>query len=241
MQKIIFEERAVAFIDVLGFKPVVDHATQDTTKLAELEDLVELLSSAIPSYDVQVDVSVPDKLIPRHIYISDSIILSAPLISKEMPRYNGLTILVMRVIQLTHALLSKGYLIRGGISVGDVWHTESNIVGCAYQEAYSIESQVIVPCVKLSHSAKKHWDKTEGGGNKMCLDYRDHFMVNGLHDYYISDKSHGASERAFENYACIANQNIRANHPESVRYKWWWFKEFLDSEAQRNQFIFNSD
>lgn len=237
MQKITFEERAVAFIDVLGFKSVVDHATQSTTKLAELEDLVELLSSAIPFYDDQVDASVPDKLIPRHIYISDSIILSAPLISEEMPSYSGLTILVMRVIQLTHILLSKGYLIRGGISVGDVWHTESNIVGAAYQEACSIENHVIVPCVSLSSAAINLWNKTEGSGNTMCLDYKNCFMVNGLHDYYIRDKSHGAIERAFECYARIADRNIEGDHPESIRYKWWWFKRYLDSEIQRNAFI----
>lgn len=86
-----------------------------------------------------------------------------------MKNYNGLSVLVMRVIQLTHILLSKGYLIRGGISVGDVWHTESNIVGAAYQEAYSIESQAIAPCVKLSSAAMDYWNKTEGSFNAMCI------------------------------------------------------------------------
>ena len=237
MQNINFEERAVAYIDVLGFKSVVDHATQDTKKLEELEKLIELLSTAIPSLDGVVDANISKNLIPKHIYISDSIILSAPLTSEKIARYNGLSIIVMRVIQLTHMLLSSGYLIRGGISVGNVWHTESNIVGCAYQEAYSIESQVIVPCVKLSDAAKNYWNKTEGRESKMCLNYKECFMVNGLHDYYIQDKSHGASERAFENYARIVNQNIKSNHSESVRYKWWWFKEFLDNEARRNEFI----
>lgn len=240
MQKITFEERAVAFIDVLGFKPVVDRATQDSNNLAELEELIDLLSTAVPSLDGSVDASVPTELIPKHIYISDSIILSAPIASQKMMNYNGLSILVMRVIQLTHILLSKGYLIRGGISVGNVWHTESNIVGAAYQEAYSIESQVSVPCVSLSSAAMNHWNTTEGSGNKMCLDYKNCFMVNGLHDYYIQDKSHGAAKRAFEGYARIVDRNIEGKHPESVRYKWWWFKQYLDSEVQRNAFILHA-
>ncbi len=240
MQKITFEQRAVAFIDVLGFKPVVDHAAQGSKNLAELQELIELLSTAVPSLDGSVDASVPTELIPKHIYISDSIILSAPLTSERMTSYNGLSILVMRVIQLTHILLSKGYLIRGGISVGDVWHTESNIVGAAYQEAYSIESQAIVPCVKLSSAAVDHMNKTEGSGNKMCIDYKNCFMVNGLHDYYIQDKSHGAAARAFEGYARLVDRNIEGYHPESVRYKWWWFKQYLDSEVQRNAFILHA-
>lgn len=240
VQKITFEARAVAFIDMLEFKSVVDHATQDSNKLAELEELIELLRTAVPSIDGSVDASVPIELIPKHIYISDSIILSAPLTSQKKPGYNGLSVLVMRVIQLTHILLSRGYLIRGGISVGDVYHTESNIVGSAYQEAYLIESQAIVPCVKLSSAATDHWNKTEGSGNKMCLDYKNCFIVNGLHDYYIQDKSHGAAERAFEEYARIVDRNIEANHPESIKDKWRWFKQYLNSEVQRNVFIMHS-
>jgi len=237
VQRITFEERAVAFIDVLGFKSAVDHATKDSNKLAELEKLIELLSEAVPSLDGSVDASVPAELIPKHIYISDCIILSAPLTSSKMTNYNGLSVLVMRVIQLTHILLSKGYLIRGGISVGDVWHTESNIVGAAYQEAYSIESQAIVPCVKLSSAAMDYWIKTEGSSNAMCINYKDCFMVNGLHDYYIQDKSPGAAMRAFTNYAHIVDLNLEGSHAEPIRYKWWWFKQYIDSEIQRNTFI----
>jgi len=187
VQKITFEKRAVAFIDVLGFKSVVEHSYKD---LAELEELIKVLRTAVPSLDGSVDKSVSKELIPRHIYISDSIILSSPLRSKLMDNYKGLSILVMRVIQLTHILLNKGYLIRGGISIGDVFHSDSNIIGTAYQEAYSIESQTIVPRVELSSVAMKHWIKTEGNDSTMCLDYKNCFMVNGLHDYYIQDKSH---------------------------------------------------
>ncbi len=237
MTKISFEERAVAFIDVLGFSSAVRHATSGSSQLEELEELIDLLSTAVPSLDGTVDPSVPEELIPKHIYISDSIILSAPLTSPKRRSYNGLSILVMRIIQLTHMLLEKGYLIRGGISLGSVWHTRSNIVGTAYQEAYSIEGQVVVPCVRLSSSAADYWNKTEGEGNKMCLHYRNCFMVNGLHDYYIQDKSHGAAERTFERYLNIANRNIESDHPESVRYKWWWFKQYLESEIKRNAFI----
>jgi len=240
MRSVQFEDRAVAFIDVLGFKSVVDAAEQSGSKLAELEDLVNVLESAVPKLDGTVDQSVPRELIPKHIYISDSIILSAPLTSNKMPSYRGLSILVMRVIQLSHILLSKGYLLRGGISVGPVWHTASNIVGAAYQEAYQIETRTLVPRVELSSSAKKLWDRTEGTGCSMCFEYKDHIMVNVLHDYYIEDKSHGASERAFEGYARVIESNLKANHPESVRYKWWWFKEYLDSEIERNAFIIHT-
>ncbi len=74
----------------------------------------------------------------------------------------------------------------------------------------------------------------------MCLEYKDHFMVNVLHDYYIEDKSHGATERAFVNYTRVIENNLKANHPESVRFKWWWFKEYLEYEVKRNAFIIHA-
>jgi hypothetical protein len=240
VQKLQFEKRAVAFLDVLGFKSVVAGTSECKEKIGELEDLIHVLKSAVPNLDGTVDPTVPRELIPKHIYISDNIILSAPLTSEKMLSYRGLSILVMRVIQLSHILLSKGYLIRGGISIGDVWHTNSNIVGTAYQEAYQIETQTLVPRVELSDSARLRWDQTEGNSNKMCLEYRGHFMVNSVHDFYIQDKSHDAVKRAFQRYYQIVNDNIESTIVESVQYKWWWFKQYLDSEVKKNVFIINT-
>lgn len=235
MPKIVFEERAVAFIDVLGFKSVVENS--GGSNLNFLEELVETLETAVPGLDGTVDPKVPKELIPKHISISDSIILSAPLTSNKMNSYCGLSTLVMRAIQLTHIFLAKGYLIRGGITIGQVWHTDSNIVGPAYQDAYLIETKTGVPRIELSEKAKEYWLQRNGDSNSMCLQYRDRFMVNGLHDYYIQDGTHGAAERAFESYRSTIKQNIATEVVDSVQYKWWWFGEFLDSEIERNQFI----
>lgn len=237
MKNINFEDRAVAFIDVLGFKAIVDNSTASGNDFEILSDLVGFLENAIPTLNVQVNSNVPNELIPKHIYISDSIILSAPISSMVITSYCGLSAIVMRAIQLTHLFLSKGYLIRGGISIGKVWHSESNIVGPAYQEAYLLETKTGVPRIELSDSAKEHWIKVNGQNNFMCLDYRNCFMVNGLHDYYIQDYTHGAAERKFESYLKIINQSIDSINNESARYKWWWFKEFLDSEISRNDYI----
>lgn len=143
----------------------------------------------------------------------------------------------MRTIQLTHIFLAKGYLIRGGITIGPVWHTGSNIVGDAYQEAYSIETKTSAPRIELSEKAKKRWLNKHGASNLMCREYRGVFMVNGLHDYYIDDKTEGAAKRVFESYKSTIKKNIETENLDGIRYKWWWFGEFLDSEIERNPFI----
>ena len=46
--KIEFEDRAVAFIDVLGFSSLVTSAASDPLAFEELQVLVDILSSVIP-------------------------------------------------------------------------------------------------------------------------------------------------------------------------------------------------
>jgi hypothetical protein len=223
-----FEDRAVAFIDILGFKALVAGAAQDDDQLSQLSGLIDLLSSAVPTLDSSVDSSVTAHLIPMHIYISDCIVLSAPLRSADRPSYDGLSIVVMRAIQLSHYFLNAGYLIRGGISIGKVWHTNSNIVGPAYQEAYLLEHNGNEPIVVLSELAAKQWR----GDSRMCLHKDGKVFTNGLFDYYIpNNDQHGEIERAYRRYAALADQKLVQGLPPSAQRKWSWFREFLQSEA----------
>lgn len=222
-----FEDRVVAFVDVLGFKSLVNSAVNSSQHLNQLSGLVDLLASAIPHLDKSVDASVPSHLIPQHTYISDCIILSAPIQDSNRPGYNGLEIIVMRVIQLSHYFLSAGYLIRGGITTGKVWHTPSNIVGPAYQEAFELEQRGNEPVVLLSASAVSQWR----GGSRMCLAGNDKIFVNGLFDYYIPNStSHGAIEATYDSYEMLATNRISSTLPESAIAKWQWFLCFLRSE-----------
>lgn len=224
-----FEDRAVAFIDVLGFKSLVLEAVQSNEQFSQLSSLINLLSEAVPTLDSMVNSSVKMHLIPKHIYISDCIILSAPLSDIERPSYNGLSTIVMRAIQLSHFFLKAGYLIRGGISVGKVWHTDSNIVGPAYQEAYQLESCFREPLVRLSDSAVEKWQ----GGSRMCLKKDGKIFVNGLYDFYIPNNTeYGAIDRTYQCYAALVDKNLALGLPSSAHEKWVWFKEFLQSEVQ---------
>jgi len=223
-----FEDRAVAFIDVLGFKALVNSATDNPESLSQLSGLVQLLEEAVPNLDTQVDNSVPNHLIPKHNYISDCIILSAPLTDAVRANYNGLEIVVMRVIQLTHFFLNAGYLIRGGISVGKVWHTASNIVGPAYQEAYLLEANGNEPIVIVSETAMatKRW------GSRICLKHNEKCFVNGLHDFYIPNNTqHGVIEAAYEKYSSLVEKALNSSLPDSAKEKWAWFKTYLEMES----------
>jgi hypothetical protein len=227
---IMFENKAVAFIDVMGFKQLVSAAVSDDASRHALESLIGALEMVIPVLDAGVDKTVPERLIPGHTYISDCIILSAPLADSDVKSYSGLETVVMRTIQLTHRLLDAGYLLRGGIAIGPVWHDKGNIVGPAYQEAYCLEHKGDEPRVVLSHSAAQHWSRGFGAGSRMCLLDGNTVMVNGVHDYYVPDRSSGGLERAFEKYSAIVTEKLTSGLSPQAHAKWEWFQAFLESE-----------
>ena len=197
----------------------------------QLQSLLEVLESAVPTLNKGVDESVPAELIPAHIYISDSIILSTPLFDTGFKNYNGLEIIVMRTTQLAHRFLDAGYLLRGGISVGKVWHGTSNIVGPAYQEAYELEDSGDEPCIVLSDNAEKHWMKGFCRDSRLCIRHKSSLMVNGLHNFYIpGNTTHGVIEETYERYAKIVEYNINSSLPQNAKDKWTWFEKYIEDE-----------
>ena len=231
MANIIFEDRAVAFIDVLGFKNVVTNAAVNNNLLAPLISIVTLLESAIPSFDSLVDPSVHTSLVPKFIYISDCIILSAPIATPRAPSYNGLNTVVMRAIQLSHEILNLGFILSGGIAVGKVWHSGNNIIGPAYVDAYKLQDSLVAPCIQLTATAAKLWAHTPNSASMMCLDHRSRKLVNIVDDSYIPNNGmYGAINARINHYKQIASSNI--THPNHrARRKWQWHAAFLNKYA----------
>jgi len=227
-----YEVRAVAFVDVLGFRQLVHSSSANACCMNRLSHLVRTLQELVKRLDLKVDrKTVPAHLIPRHNQISDSIVLSAPLRSDEpkWKNYNGLEILAMRVCQITHVLLDEGYLVSGGIDVGDVWHTDTNIVGPAYQNAYTLEAALGHPCVQLSVAAAEI-AKPIQKLNRLILNYDGRTMVNGLFDAYIQ-RPRGTINQTYKDYRSIIDSNVNILSG-SARDKWIWFGDALKAESK---------
>jgi hypothetical protein len=233
---ITFQERAVAFIDVLGFGRLVDDAVAVASSKATLESLVALLGAAIPVLNGQVRSSVPTSDIPKSLYVSDSLILSAPATASGSG-YDGLSTVVMRTIQVSQLLLGAGFLVRGGIDVGPVWHSDTNVVGPAYQRAYRIEVARSDPGVQLSGAAAAHWGASRLSSSRMCIECDSCLIVNPLEEsYFLNASTHGGIEDAYRQYDKTATDAI-ASFP-SVAAKWQWLRRLLEVCAQHYGIIY---
>lgn len=226
--KDIFEPRAVAFLDVLGFKELINVVEKDPSKRTSFFSLFTILDSHARFNNQSLDSSVPDDVKPKYIFISDSIIFSVPLECKKpggRTPYDGLWIVIAKCIEIAHKLLEMGVLVRGGISLGPVWHTEHNIFGTGYISACQTELKANSPRILLSPSAQAHWAKKQQSFHMdLCTEKNGEVHVNGLHPTYISATHvHGRVEGAFHTYRTwIVTRLNDLPVGSSPWMKWWW-------------------
>ena len=119
-----YRERYVVFLDLLGFKALVENAEANGEAHERLTESLDRLRETLCN-DAAIDM--------RFTYFSDCIIVTA----EHSPR--GLWELLTSVSTLTCNLLQNDVLVRGGITLGGTFHNNQFIYGTAVSQAACIE------------------------------------------------------------------------------------------------------
>jgi hypothetical protein len=129
----IYENRICCFIDILGFKQHIN----ETINVAG-EDNSEKINSIKNIIDLAKSLTDDDGFSDTKVitYFSDSIVISYEF-SEPSQLYHTLNDLLF----VSFELANKGYLIRGGVSIGKLIHTNELIFGPALVKAYELESK----------------------------------------------------------------------------------------------------
>jgi hypothetical protein len=141
----LFSDKFIAYVDVLGFKGLVA-AAEDGSGIAlpELLDLLTLLGKGTERARFERHGSLTCPHAPhiernldfRLTQISDCVIVS----TEVSPA--GVVNLVSHCWGAVIELLSKGIMCRGYITRGKIHHTDAQVIGSGYQQAFAAESQV---------------------------------------------------------------------------------------------------
>ncbi|WP_147364319.1 hypothetical protein [Burkholderia pseudomallei] len=125
-----YEDRIVLFLDFLGFKELVDRTTREPGFLKRLIRAMDVISE-IGSDDAELFKS------QRLTQFSDSVVISY-LVTERSAVFWLLYDIAIHVVRLAEL----GFLVRGGMTVGPVYHSSRHVVGPAMNEAYRLESQI---------------------------------------------------------------------------------------------------
>jgi hypothetical protein len=126
-----YEQRYCAYIDILGFRHLVEQIRSGTIAFETIRDLLRRIQQPDnPYYQsiVQEDFHAQS--------ISDAVVLSS--------RYSatGLAMLLDTIERLCLTVLTEGYFVRGGVCSGLLYHDDKTVFGDALIRAYRIESEI---------------------------------------------------------------------------------------------------
>lgn len=151
-----FEKRIVAYFDILGWKAaVVDPAQRKRVELTAkiLHAFAELFSENHLK-DLQESIGKPDTSITAEAYkglsniritmFSDCVVMSSP----QKDAYA----LINFIGQFCRTIMKNGFLFRGGITVGDLVHSNRMVYGGALHEVVKFDREGAMPGIVCTQS-----------------------------------------------------------------------------------------
>ena len=236
-----YEQRVVAFIDILGFKSLL----KDTID-KKGNDNEKVIDSIISAYEAIRDIWDLDK---KSKFLDTkpsktkkvSVFSDCLVVSFKINQPSEVFTTLLEIKWLIMRLLARKILCRGAVSLGKFIHTENYLFGPALVEAYTLESKAAMyPRVILDHTI------IEAGERNKISDHsfsQEHEYVQSLLEqdsdgmYYIdyffkaqtelNDPEYDFPEY-IENLAEVIRKGLMgsSNHSKAdIRVKYSWMRE----------------
>jgi hypothetical protein len=142
-----YRERYCAFVDILGFREIIATLEADPTKYREIRELLR---------EIHVPPRTNDEILKgsdlRAQSISDAVAISTDC---SPP---GLLHLLFLLEHLATDVLNKGFLIRGAIVKGRLYHDDSMVFGEALVRAAHLEQEIVrFPRIMIATTLPATW------------------------------------------------------------------------------------
>ena len=148
--EIDYETRAVAFIDILGWTAAVEASASNSEQRMRIHNAVWALGAKAKK-DVEDDTpDHPSR--DRASQFSDSVIISIPFMQPL-----DLIRLIRQIASYQMSMIMSGFTLRGGITVGSMFHEGPLAFGPALNAAYHLERrQACFPRVLIDSSLNRY-------------------------------------------------------------------------------------
>ena len=143
-----YENRFVAFVDILGFKELIykiESEGQESLDFQRVRSVLNFLHEEsvesngqhdLPIYEQKEDYILEKELgDPRISYISDCVIISTE------SSFDGFKSLCNKLTKFSTDISCDGIFVRGAVTHGKIYHHGPMLFGSAYQKAYELESK----------------------------------------------------------------------------------------------------
>ena len=131
-----YRKRIVAFIDILGFKHLVEKSKDDSNAAEEIHYALNRIRSIKQSNNIKGYSKVTGI---QASTFSDCAVISYP-VDKPDSFFN----ILLDLIHLQLDLAYRGVLIRGGVTIGELYHKSDIVYGPAMNQAASMEKDIAI-------------------------------------------------------------------------------------------------
>ncbi len=125
-----YERRAIAFYDILGWRAQIVAAGSDPEKIGNLRRMILRFARMLAIQREAAGIDV------RFSTFSDNVVLSYP------SGKNFVTRLIGTLGAFQFGSVTAGFMVRGGVTIGDIVHDEYTVFGPGLNRAYELESKV---------------------------------------------------------------------------------------------------
>ena len=125
----VYECRVTLFLDFLGFKEVVERSLNDSSVICEVLRAVRQAGFLIDD-----DGASESEMVTQ---FSDSMVVSVRADEKS-----GVFWTLDGIGMIVVDLAGRGFLVRGGLTVGPLYHTDELVMGPAMNRAYKLENKI---------------------------------------------------------------------------------------------------
>lgn len=226
----LYSNRIIAFVDILGFKEKVEESVKS-------EEEAEKLHCALARiYRVKADNESEGVMNMRGMGVEVTTFSDSAVISYPAERDNLLN-LILDLIHMQLDLALDDVLLRGGLTIGELYHDGNIVYGPAMNMAYKIESQVAVyPRIIVNNPAIEQYYEY-AAGDKYDLNDINSLLRKDADGFYFVDmlkqdqEMNDAGTEYYE-WLCVLKQIIEKGLKHSniaVLMKYQWFQEYFNS------------
>ncbi|WP_218813793.1 hypothetical protein [Rickettsiella endosymbiont of Dermanyssus gallinae] len=220
----------------MGFKQAVDSGTEENKKVIfELLKQIRCGKNNNCTARINTTESITEIQIEPIVSTFSDFILIAIL--EEL--FNGILSLrhaiveILNIIQqLSNFAIQKGFLIRGGISIGYFLYDDCIPFGKAYNDAYMLESkEAVYPRILASQEVVDCFNSDKKWGTK------EYFLKDDIDGRYYLDYLPAAFTDPAQidvyrkiiqaKIAALMNDPIKDEHHKRILDKWLWFKNYF--------------
>lgn len=226
-----YKNRVVAFLDVLGWKQRV------LSKGSEGEEVVKMLGKTLAQLQgVTRHFNSLRNLLPEdQVWPGDPVMtqFSDCLVLSVENDSHGRETLQNVLSILTSNLIQFGFLLRGGVTRGQLFHDDGLVFGPALIEAYELESKIAsTPRVILSKELSDEWGGREISGGFPWIPSGDgylffNFLPPFVGNPFFNDQKLWQS-RLLPIRELILSKAADRNCPEDVFSKYAWLAFYFD-------------